>query len=206
MHRTSEYGIAAHWRYKEGSRKTDDFEQKLTWLRSLLEWQNDMRDSRTFMENLKLDLFDAQVFIFSPKGDVFSMPAGGDAARLRLPGAHRRRQPLRRREGQRQDRAARLPAQERRHRRDPDVNKELAAVAGLALDRRTSGAKHKIKQWFRKERKEENTCSVRSGRARTRAFRPAARSRARRADREDRQEAELHERDRPVRRDRFRRR
>ncbi len=75
MHRTSEYGIAAHWRYKEGA-KGDSFEQKLTWLRSLLEWQNDMRDSRMFMENLKLDLFESQVFIFSPKGDVFSLPAG----------------------------------------------------------------------------------------------------------------------------------
>src|SRR3984893_8237836 len=74
MHRTSEYGIAAHWRYKEGA-KGDSFEQKLTWLRSLLEWQNDMRDSRMFMENLKLDLFDSQVFVFSPKGDVFSMSA-----------------------------------------------------------------------------------------------------------------------------------
>jgi len=66
MHRTSEYGIAAHWRYKEGV-KTDNFENKLTWLRSLLEWQNDMSDSRVFMENLKIDLFDNQVFVFSPK-------------------------------------------------------------------------------------------------------------------------------------------
>ena len=66
MHRTSEYGIAAHWRYKEGG-KSDNFETKLTWLRSLLEWQNDMRDSPVFMENLKLDLFDAQVFIFHRK-------------------------------------------------------------------------------------------------------------------------------------------
>ena len=88
MHRTSEYGIAAHWRYKEGA-KGDSFEQKLTWLRSLLEWQNDMRDSRMFMENLKLDLFESQVFIFSPKGDVFSLPAQRDAARLRLSGPHR---------------------------------------------------------------------------------------------------------------------
>src|SRR6202790_5531412 len=75
MHRTSEYGIAAHWRYKE-KRKSDNFEEKLTWLRSLLEWQTDMRDSRSFMESLKLDLFDSQVFIFSPKGDVFSLSAG----------------------------------------------------------------------------------------------------------------------------------
>ncbi|MBV8498778.1 MAG: bifunctional (p)ppGpp synthetase/guanosine-3',5'-bis(diphosphate) 3'-pyrophosphohydrolase, partial [Candidatus Eremiobacteraeota bacterium] len=53
MHRTAEYGIAAHWRYKEGG-KSDSFENKLAWLRSLLEWQNDARDSRVFMENLKL--------------------------------------------------------------------------------------------------------------------------------------------------------
>ena len=117
MHRTSEYGIAAHWRYKEGG-KADQFENKLSWLRSLLEWQNDMRDSRVFMENLKLDLFDSQVFVFSPRGDVFSIAAGGDAARFRLSGPYRRRQSLRRREGQRQDRSARLPAAERRHLRD----------------------------------------------------------------------------------------
>ena len=73
MHRTAEYGIAAHWRYKEGG-KADPYENKLAWLRSLLEWQSDARDSRVFMENLKLDLFENQVFVFSPKGDVFSMP------------------------------------------------------------------------------------------------------------------------------------
>ncbi|HEV3195984.1 MAG TPA: RelA/SpoT family protein, partial [Candidatus Cybelea sp.] len=76
MHRTGEYGIAAHWRYKEGG-KADQFENKLSWLRALLEWQKDMRDSRVFMENLKLDLFDSQVFVFSPRGDVYSVTAGG---------------------------------------------------------------------------------------------------------------------------------
>ncbi|MDQ6933659.1 MAG: RelA/SpoT family protein, partial [Candidatus Eremiobacteraeota bacterium] len=76
MHRTGEYGIAAHWRYKEGG-KIDPYENKLSWLRALLEWQKDMRDSRMFMESLKLDLFDSQVFVFSPRGDVFSMPAAG---------------------------------------------------------------------------------------------------------------------------------
>ena len=133
MHRTSEYGIAAHWRYKEGG-KEDDHEQKLTWLRSLLEWQNDMRDSRTFMENLKLDLFDTQVFIFSPKGDVFSMPSAADAARFRVSRPHRRRSSLRRCESQRQDRPARISAQERRHHRDPH-QQGVKTVAGLARDR-----------------------------------------------------------------------
>jgi guanosine-3',5'-bis(diphosphate) 3'-pyrophosphohydrolase len=74
MHRTSEYGIAAHWRYKEGSGSDKEFEQKLSWLRQLLEWQNDMRDAREFMETLKIDLFSDVVFVFTPKGDVVELP------------------------------------------------------------------------------------------------------------------------------------
>ncbi|MDT3701283.1 MAG: bifunctional (p)ppGpp synthetase/guanosine-3',5'-bis(diphosphate) 3'-pyrophosphohydrolase [Thermincola sp.] len=74
MHKTAEYGIAAHWRYKEGADGDADFEQKLSWLRQLLEWQNDMRDAREFMETLKIDLFSDAVFVFTPKGDVVEMP------------------------------------------------------------------------------------------------------------------------------------
>lgn len=74
MHRTSEYGIAAHWRYKEGRAGDEDFEQKLSWLRQLLEWQNDMRDAREFMETLRIDLFSDTVFVFTPKGDVVELP------------------------------------------------------------------------------------------------------------------------------------
>jgi GTP pyrophosphokinase len=155
MHRTSEYGIAAHWRYKEGV-KGDSFEQKLTWLRSLLEWQNDMRDSRMFMENLKLDLFESQVFIFSPKGDVFSLPANAT--------------PL--------DFAYHVHSGVGNHCVGAKVNGKIVPLdfglkngdivevlvnkssARPSLDWlslvKTSSAKHKIKQWFRKERKEEN--------------------------------------------------
>jgi guanosine-3',5'-bis(diphosphate) 3'-pyrophosphohydrolase len=155
MHRTSEYGIAAHWRYKEGA-KGDSFEQKLTWLRSLLEWQNDMRDSRMFMENLKLDLFESQVFIFSPKGDVFSLPASAT--------------PL--------DFAYQVHSGVGNHCVGAKVNGKIVPLdfglkngdivevlvnkssARPSLDWlsivKTSGAKHKIKQWFRKEKKEEN--------------------------------------------------
>jgi len=154
MHRTSEYGIAAHWRYKEGA-KGDSFEQKLTWLRSLLEWQNDMRDSRMFMENLKLDLFESQVFIFSPKATCSRC--------RRVP--RRSTSPIRcirasaiiawaRRSTARSCRSIRF--EERRHRRGAGQQVQRATVARLALARQTSGAKHKIKQWFRKERKEEN--------------------------------------------------
>ena len=76
MHRTAEYGIAAHWRYKEGTQATNEFEEKLSWLRQLLEWQRDMKDVHDFMETLKIDLFKDEVFVFTPKGDVKSLPAG----------------------------------------------------------------------------------------------------------------------------------
>jgi len=154
MHRTSEYGIAAHWRYKEGT-KDDSFEHKLTWLRSLLEWQNDMRDSRAFMENLKLDLFENQVFIFSPKGDVYPLPAAAT--------------PL--------DFAFQVHTDVGNHCVGAKVNGKIVPLdyqlkngdicevlvnksSRPSLDWlsivRTSSAKHKIKQWFRKERKDEN--------------------------------------------------
>ena len=154
MHRTSEYGIAAHWRYKEGG-KSDTFEHKLTLLRSLLEWQTDMRDSPAFMENLKLDLFANQVFIFSPKGDVYSLPAAAT--------------PL--------DFAFQVHTDVGHHCVGAKVNGRIVPLdyqlkngdicevlvnksSRPSLDWlsivRTSGAKHKIKQWFRKERKDEN--------------------------------------------------
>ncbi|MDQ2871624.1 MAG: bifunctional (p)ppGpp synthetase/guanosine-3',5'-bis(diphosphate) 3'-pyrophosphohydrolase [Candidatus Eremiobacteraeota bacterium] len=155
MHRTSEYGIAAHWRYKEGG-KADQFENKLSWLRALLEWQKDMRDSRVFMENLKLDLFDTQVFVFSPRGDVFSMPAAGT--------------PL--------DFAYAVHTDVGNHCVGARVNGRIVAldyalqngdICEILVNKTggrpsldwlsiatTSSAKHKIKQWFRKERREEN--------------------------------------------------
>jgi GTP diphosphokinase / guanosine-3',5'-bis(diphosphate) 3'-diphosphatase len=155
MHRTSEYGIAAHWRYKEGG-KADQFENKLSWLRALLEWQKDMRDSRVFMENLKLDLFDSQVFVFSPRGDVYSVPAGGT--------------PL--------DFAYQVHTDVGNHCVGAKINGRIVPldyamqngdICEILVNKssgrpsldwlslvKTSSAKHKIKQWFRKERREEN--------------------------------------------------
>lgn len=75
MHRVAEVGIAAHWKYKEGS-TGDDVDNKLSWLRQLLEWQKEMRDANDFMETLKIDLFTDEVFVFTPKGDVINLPAG----------------------------------------------------------------------------------------------------------------------------------
>jgi GTP pyrophosphokinase len=77
MHRTAEFGIAAHWRYKEGreGRKAKEAAD-LAWLGQMLEWLKDMADPREFMEGLKIDLYGGQVFCFTPKGDVMNLPAG----------------------------------------------------------------------------------------------------------------------------------
>jgi GTP pyrophosphokinase len=76
MHRTAEEGIAAHWRYKEGRVKEDEIDKHFVWLRRVLEWQQDAPDSAEFMENLKIDLFHDEVFVFTPRGDLFRLPAG----------------------------------------------------------------------------------------------------------------------------------
>lgn len=75
MHKIAEFGIAAHWKYKEGI-TSDKEEVKLAWLRQTLEWQKDMNDPKEFMETLKVDLFASQVFVFTPQGDVLELPAG----------------------------------------------------------------------------------------------------------------------------------
>ncbi|MBR3274528.1 MAG: bifunctional (p)ppGpp synthetase/guanosine-3',5'-bis(diphosphate) 3'-pyrophosphohydrolase [Clostridia bacterium] len=75
MHRTAEYGIAAHWRYKEG-KAADELDTKLSWLRRILDWQSDAKDPGDFSELLKFDLFADEVFVFTPRGDVVSLPKG----------------------------------------------------------------------------------------------------------------------------------
>ncbi len=75
MHKIAEYGIAAHWKYKEGI-TSDKEEVNLSWLRQALEWQKDASDPKEFMESLKMDLFSSQVFVFTPNGDVIELPAG----------------------------------------------------------------------------------------------------------------------------------
>ncbi|MCJ7839930.1 bifunctional (p)ppGpp synthetase/guanosine-3',5'-bis(diphosphate) 3'-pyrophosphohydrolase [Lederbergia sp. NSJ-179] len=78
MHRISEYGVAAHWAYKEGktNESKDELDKKLSWFREILEFQNETEDAEEFMESLKIDLFSDMVFVFTPKGDVIELPAG----------------------------------------------------------------------------------------------------------------------------------
>ena len=76
MHRTAEYGIAAHWRYKEGAPRTDEVDEALSWFRQVLEWQQDASEPEEFMEFLKMDLFLGEIFVFTPKGEVKQLPVG----------------------------------------------------------------------------------------------------------------------------------
>ncbi len=76
MHRTAEFGIAAHWKYKEGISAEGNFDEKLNWLRQMLEWQQETNDPEEFMENLKVDLYSDEVFVFTPKGEVINLPIG----------------------------------------------------------------------------------------------------------------------------------
>ena len=77
MHRTAEFGVAAHWTYKEGqyglSAAADD---RFGWLRQLLEWQRDLKDPTDFMETVKVDLFANEVYVFTPNGEVHPFPRG----------------------------------------------------------------------------------------------------------------------------------
>ena len=83
MHLTAEYGIAAHWKYKQGINKQDEFDKRLEWVRRLLEAQEDT-DADEFIRTLKVDLFADEVFVFTPKGDVLNFPAGATPYRFCL--------------------------------------------------------------------------------------------------------------------------
>jgi GTP pyrophosphokinase len=156
MHAISEVGIAAHWRYKEGSRAERDYDAKLAWLRQLMEWQREVSDAREFVEGIKLDIFQDQVFVFTPKGDIKDLPAGATpldfAYRIHTDVGHRtigakvnnRLVPL----------DSRL--------RNGDIVEIVTTRAEHGPSRdwlsivRTSHAREKIRQWFKKKDRDEN--------------------------------------------------
>ena len=76
MHQVAEYGVAAHWRYKEGRASDLRFEEKMTWMRQLLEWQREAAETEDFIESVKQDIFRDQVFVYTPKGDIVELGAG----------------------------------------------------------------------------------------------------------------------------------
>jgi GTP diphosphokinase / guanosine-3',5'-bis(diphosphate) 3'-diphosphatase len=76
MNQNAEYGIAAHWRYKEGAPRDDDYERRIIWLRSLMEWRQDVEDAREFVDSMKTDVFEDRVYVFTPRGDIIDLPVG----------------------------------------------------------------------------------------------------------------------------------
>ena len=132
MHQRAEWGVAAHWAYKDGLAASD-----IDWLNRIIDWQAEVSDPAQFMENLKTDLEQDEVFVFTPKGRVITLPVGSTTGRLRLRRAHRGRPRVHRRQGQRPAGAARPPAAQRRHVRDLHVQgRDGRPVAGLAAVRR----------------------------------------------------------------------
>jgi GTP pyrophosphokinase len=76
MHYIAEYGIAAHWRYKEGSRPDANVEAKIAWLRQVMDWRDEVVDAQEFVESLKSDVFQEMIYVFTPRGDIIELPAG----------------------------------------------------------------------------------------------------------------------------------
>ena len=76
MHQSAEYGIAAHWRYKEGTKRDKSYEQRINWLRNMMEWRSDVSDATEFVESMQSDVFQDRVYVFTPRGDIIDLPAG----------------------------------------------------------------------------------------------------------------------------------
>jgi GTP pyrophosphokinase len=156
MHAVSEVGIAAHWRYKEGSRAERDYDAKLAWLRQLMEWQREVSDAREFVEGIKLDIFQDQVFVFTPKGDIKDLPAGATpldfAYRIHTDVGHRTI-------GSKVNNRL-VPLDYRL--RNGDIVEIVTTKAEHGPSRdwlsivRTSHAREKIRQWFKKKDRDEN--------------------------------------------------
>jgi GTP pyrophosphokinase len=75
MHQNAEYGIAAHWRYKEGKKRDEDYEQRVNWLRKLMDWRTEVDDAQEFVDGMKTDVFQDRVYVFTPRGDIIDLPA-----------------------------------------------------------------------------------------------------------------------------------
>ena len=156
MHRIAEVGIAAHWKYKEGGRQNDALVEKLAWLRQLLDWQKETTDPDEFMENLKIDLFTDEVFVFTPKGDVKCLKAGSTPIDFayyihsdignRMIGAKVN--------GRLENLDYEL--------KNGDIVEIITSSASKGPSRdwlkkvKTSQARNKINQWLKKEKREEN--------------------------------------------------
>ncbi len=156
MHRTSEIGIAAHWKYKEGKTSQSEFDEKLKWLRQMLEWQNEIKDTREFMETLKVDLFTDEVYVFTPKGDVVDLPVESTP----IDYAYKIHSQIGNRCIGAKINGRIVPLDYKLQNGDIVEVITSAVPNGPSRDWlkivKSSQAKNKIRQWFKKEKREEN--------------------------------------------------
>jgi GTP pyrophosphokinase len=166
MHQNAEYGIAAHWRYKEGNRSSDKiFEERINWLRSMMDWRADVSDATEFLEGMKTDVFRDRVYIFTPRGDIIDLSAGSTpidfAYHVHTDIGHRCRGarvngklvPLHQ-ELKTGDQVEILTAKRGGPSRDW-LNSNLGLV-------KTQRARSKIKAWFKKQEDEQNLAQGRA--------------------------------------------
>lgn len=156
MHKVAEFGIAAHWKYKEGISGKTELDNKLAWLRQMLEWQKEASDANEFVETVKVDLFADEVFVFTPKGDVINLPSGSTPIDFAyaIHSAIGNKMMGSRVNGE----IVKLNYQLK----NGDIVEILtsSSVHGPSRDWlnivKSSQARNKIKQWFKKENREEN--------------------------------------------------
>jgi len=166
MHQLAEYGIAAHWRYKEGGKSDQRLEAKITWLRQLMDWRDEVADAEEFVESLKSDVFQDMVYVFTPAGDIIELPNGATPV----------------------DFAYRIHTQVGHHAVSATVNGQMVplyyklqngqvvkirtskTVSGPRRDWlqagdeyvKTASAREKIRQWFRRQQRDENIAQGKS--------------------------------------------
>ncbi|OAS17617.1 RelA/SpoT family protein [Paenibacillus oryzisoli] len=158
MHRTSEFGIAAHWAYKEGGTvvPSGTFEDKMSWFREILELQHETNDASEFMESMKMDFFSDLVFVFTPKGEVIELPAGA----VPLDFAYRIHTEIGNRTIGAKVNSRIVPLDHKL--KTGDIIEILTSKHSYGPSQdwikiaQSSHARSKIKQWFKKEKREEN--------------------------------------------------
>lgn len=159
MHQVAEYGIAAHWRYKEHARRNASLEAKIAWLRQVSDWHQDVSDPREFVDSLKTDVFPERVYVFTPKGDIVDLPSGATPLDLAYHihteiGDHCR--------GSKVD--GRLVSLDYTLRTGEQVEILTSRKGGPSRDwlnanlgyLTTARARQKVRQWFRRQEREQN--------------------------------------------------